>query len=29
MKTDLLLLGKRIRMASRTRRRWLVGLVYA
>jgi DNA-binding transcriptional regulator of glucitol operon len=29
MKTDLLLLGKRIRMASRTRRRWLVVMVYA
>ena len=29
MKTDLLLQGKRISMASRTRRRWLVGLVYA
>jgi hypothetical protein len=29
MKTDLLLLGKRICMASRMRRRWLVVMVYA
>ena len=29
MRTDFILLGTRINIASRSRRRWLVALVYA